>query len=76
MTLATFLMALGAAFGLGLLIGLERQFGQHPAGLRTNALVCAAPHCMSCWRDRSAEAPRRPAWRRRSSAASVFSAAA
>jgi len=26
--------------GLGLLIGLERQWGQHPAGLRTNALVC------------------------------------
>ncbi|MGA2256653.1 MAG: MgtC/SapB family protein [Thermoguttaceae bacterium] len=41
MTLATFLIALGAALGLGLLIGLERQFGQHPAGLRTNALVCA-----------------------------------
>ena len=40
MTLATFLVALGAAFGMGLLIGLERQFGQHPAGLRTNGLVC------------------------------------
>ena len=40
MTFATFLIALGAALGLGLLIGLERQFGQHPAGLRTNALVC------------------------------------
>jgi putative Mg2+ transporter-C (MgtC) family protein len=25
---------------LGVVIGLERQFGQHPAGLRTNALVC------------------------------------
>ena len=41
MTLATFLIALGAALGMGLLIGLEREFGQHPAGLRTNALVCA-----------------------------------
>ena len=40
MTLAVFLIALGAALGLGLLIGLEREFGQHPAGLRTNALVC------------------------------------
>jgi putative Mg2+ transporter-C (MgtC) family protein len=27
------------ALGLGLLIGLERQWRQHPAGLRTNALV-------------------------------------
>ena len=25
---------------LGTLIGLERQLNQHPAGLRTNALVC------------------------------------
>jgi putative Mg2+ transporter-C (MgtC) family protein len=25
---------------MGLAIGLERQFRQHPAGLRTNALVC------------------------------------
>jgi putative Mg2+ transporter-C (MgtC) family protein len=41
MTFATFLCGLGAALGLGLLIGLERQFGQHPAGLRTNALVAA-----------------------------------
>ncbi len=40
MTLATFLIAFGAALGMGLLIGVERQFGQHPAGLRTNALVC------------------------------------
>jgi len=35
-----FLIAFGSALGLGLLIGLERQWGQHPAGLRTNALVC------------------------------------
>ena len=41
MALTTFLIALSAALGLGLLIGLERQFGQHPAGLRTNALVSA-----------------------------------
>ena len=41
MTFATFLLSLGAALGFGLLIGLERQFGQHPAGLRTNALVAA-----------------------------------
>jgi putative Mg2+ transporter-C (MgtC) family protein len=41
MTLAVFLVALGAALGMGLLIGLERQLGQHPAGLRTNALVAA-----------------------------------
>jgi len=40
MTLTTFLIALLAALGMGLLIGLERQIGQHPAGLRTNALVC------------------------------------
>ncbi len=41
MDLATFLIAFNTALGLGLLIGLERQMGQHPAGLRTNALVCA-----------------------------------
>ena len=41
MAITTFLVALGGALGFGLLIGLERQFGQHPAGLRTNALVCA-----------------------------------
>jgi putative Mg2+ transporter-C (MgtC) family protein len=28
------------AMALGMLIGLERQFHRHPAGLRTNALVC------------------------------------
>jgi len=41
MAFTTFLVALGAALGLGLLIGLERELGQHPAGLRTNALVSA-----------------------------------
>ncbi len=40
MTLTTFLIEFGVAVGLGLLIGLEREFGHHPAGLRTNALVC------------------------------------
>ena len=40
MTIFDFLVALGSALGLGLAIGLERQWGQHPAGLRTNALVC------------------------------------
>src|SRR5580704_2423154 len=40
MTTTDFLIALNTALGLGLLIGLERQFGQHPAGMRTSALVC------------------------------------
>jgi putative Mg2+ transporter-C (MgtC) family protein len=35
-----FLLNLGAALLMGVVIGLERQFNQHPAGLRTNALVC------------------------------------
>jgi putative Mg2+ transporter-C (MgtC) family protein len=35
-----FLQNLGAALLMGVAIGLERQFRQHPAGLRTNALVC------------------------------------
>jgi len=34
-----FALNLGEALLLGLLIGLERQWRQHPAGLRTNALV-------------------------------------
>jgi putative Mg2+ transporter-C (MgtC) family protein len=33
-------MNVGVALVLGLAIGLERQFRHHPAGLRTNALVC------------------------------------
>jgi putative Mg2+ transporter-C (MgtC) family protein len=36
----TFLTNLGAALLMGVVIGLERQYNQHPAGLRTNALVC------------------------------------
>jgi len=35
-----FVLQVGAALLMGLAIGAERQFGQHPAGLRTNALVC------------------------------------
>lgn len=31
---------IGVALLVGVAIGLERQFRQHPAGLRTNALVC------------------------------------
>jgi putative Mg2+ transporter-C (MgtC) family protein len=34
-----FALRIGVALFLGGLIGLERQFRQHPAGLRTNALV-------------------------------------
>ncbi len=37
---ARFVFNVGAALVMGLAIGLERQFRQHPAGLRTNALVC------------------------------------
>jgi putative Mg2+ transporter-C (MgtC) family protein len=35
-----FIVNIGVALLLGVLIGLERQWRQHPAGLRTNALVC------------------------------------
>jgi putative Mg2+ transporter-C (MgtC) family protein len=38
--LATFSLHVGAALVMGAAIGLERQFRQHTAGLRTNALVC------------------------------------
>ena len=37
---ATFSLNIGVALLLGLAIGFERQLHQHPAGLRTNALVC------------------------------------
>lgn len=37
---SSFLLNLGAALLLGMAIGLERQFRQHPTGMRTNALVC------------------------------------
>jgi putative Mg2+ transporter-C (MgtC) family protein len=35
-----FFVAIGSALLAGVAIGLERQFREHPAGLRTNALVC------------------------------------
>jgi putative Mg2+ transporter-C (MgtC) family protein len=37
---AAFIWHICAALFLGVVIGLERQWHQHPAGLRTNALVC------------------------------------
>jgi putative Mg2+ transporter-C (MgtC) family protein len=40
MELATFVLNIGAALVMGTVIGMERQFRQHTAGLRTNALVC------------------------------------
>lgn len=39
MQLTAFLSNAGVALLCGLLIGLERQWSQHPAGLRTNALI-------------------------------------
>jgi putative Mg2+ transporter-C (MgtC) family protein len=41
MSTTTFSYEIFAALVMGLIIGLERQVGKHPAGLRTNALVCA-----------------------------------
>lgn len=38
--LLTFSWHIVAALAMGLAIGLERQLQHHPAGLRTNALVC------------------------------------
>jgi putative Mg2+ transporter-C (MgtC) family protein len=38
--IASFALNIGAALLMGMAIGLERQFRQHPAGLRTNTLVC------------------------------------
>lgn len=35
-----FTVGVVAALVMGLAIGIERQVGRHPAGLRTNALVC------------------------------------
>ncbi|MFN4261133.1 MAG: MgtC/SapB family protein [Gemmataceae bacterium] len=40
MTFLAFATAVGSALLAGIAIGLERQYRQHPAGLRTNALVC------------------------------------
>jgi putative Mg2+ transporter-C (MgtC) family protein len=38
--IVNFSLNVGAALVLGVALGLERQFRGHPAGLRTNALVC------------------------------------
>jgi putative Mg2+ transporter-C (MgtC) family protein len=38
--IADFAMNIAVAMLLGIAIGLERQYRQHPAGLRTNTLVC------------------------------------
>jgi putative Mg2+ transporter-C (MgtC) family protein len=40
MSPAEFALDIGAALLMGVAIGLERQWRQHTAGLRTNALVC------------------------------------
>jgi putative Mg2+ transporter-C (MgtC) family protein len=40
LTPSEFFVAIVSALLAGVAIGLERQFRQHPAGLRTNALVC------------------------------------
>jgi putative Mg2+ transporter-C (MgtC) family protein len=40
MSLVHFVLNVGSALVMGVAIGLERQYRQHPAGLRTNALVC------------------------------------
>jgi putative Mg2+ transporter-C (MgtC) family protein len=40
MSIVTFIINIAVATLLGVAIGLERQFRHHPAGLRTNALVC------------------------------------
>src|SRR5271155_990136 len=40
MEILHFVFNVGVALLMGVAIGLERQFRQHPAGLRTNALVC------------------------------------
>lgn len=38
----TFLLRLGVALLLGAIIGIERESNEHPAGIRTNALVALA----------------------------------
>ena len=45
--LTTFVTRVGAALLMGVAIGIERQFRQHPGGLRINALVCVAQPCSS-----------------------------
>ena len=36
----SFVLNIVVALLMGAIIGMERQYRQHPAGLRTNALVC------------------------------------
>lgn len=38
--IGSFTLKILAALAMGMVIGIERQLGQHTAGLRTNALVC------------------------------------
>lgn len=40
MLITSFIVNVGVALAMGVAIGVERQINQHPAGLRTNALVC------------------------------------
>jgi putative Mg2+ transporter-C (MgtC) family protein len=40
MQILSFILNIGIALAMGVAIGVERQINQHPAGLRTNALVC------------------------------------
>ena len=42
MGMTDYMFRIGCAFLMGALIGLERQFRQHNAGLRTNILVALA----------------------------------
>ncbi|HVI47738.1 MAG TPA: MgtC/SapB family protein [Chitinophaga sp.] len=48
MTLMNFTIRLGLAFLLGALIGIERQWRQKSAGLRTNTLVCTGVAAFLC----------------------------
>src|SRR5437016_1090036 len=48
MTYLEFTLHVGAALLLGTLVGLEREVGRHPAGLRTNALVCVGAALFVC----------------------------
>ena len=40
MLIISFIVNVGVALVMGVVIGVERQIHQHPAGLRTNVLVC------------------------------------
>ena len=40
MLIISFIVNVGVALVMGVAIGVERQIHQHPAGLRTNSLVC------------------------------------